>query len=185
MDKRTIIAVVLSVAILFAWQYFFSPKMSEQQKPQAGAPQGQVQGGAPAQPSQAGAKGPQIAPVQVPGQAPAAGAQAPAAGQPVPAAQPPIPGVQAAAEPKAAAQSKPARKITVETPTMTVTLTDIGEASRTCASRNTRKPWTARKARSHPEYSAVPLSPHRLDDSRRPGWGRRRRLHPGPGRLHR
>ncbi len=126
MDKRTIIAVVLSVAILFAWQYFFSPKMSEQQKPQAGAPQGQVQGGAPAQPSQAGAKGPQIAPVQVPGQAPAAGAQAPAAGQPVPAAQPPIPGVQAAAEPKAAAQSKPARKITVETPTMTVTLTDIG-----------------------------------------------------------
>jgi YidC/Oxa1 family membrane protein insertase len=115
MDKRTIIAVVLSVAILLAWQYFFVPKVSEQQKPHTAAQQGQPQAVAPAQPAeqqQAGAKGPQIAPVQVPQQATAAG-------------QPAIPGGQAAA-PQAAATVKPAKRITVETPKMTVTLTDIG-----------------------------------------------------------
>ncbi len=103
MDKRTIIAVVLSVAILFAWQYWFSPKPGEQQKP--AAVQGQTQAAAPAQP-QAAAQGQQAAPQvsAIPG-------------------QPAIPG---AAAPKSTALMRPAKKITVETPIMTVKLTDIG-----------------------------------------------------------
>ena len=105
MDKRTIIAVVLSVAILFAWQYWFSPKPGEQQKPQAATAQGQTQATAPSQP-QAAAPGQQAAP-QVPA---------------IPG-QPAIPG---AAAPKSTALMRPAKKITVETPIMTVKLTDIG-----------------------------------------------------------
>lgn len=112
MDKRTIIAVVLSMIILFAWQYYFAPKTNEQ----AGRQGSQTQE-AKGQPTKTqGGPGPEAS---KPG--PAATSEAPKA--PAQAA----PGLPTGVElPAAAARSRTAKKITVDTPKMKVTLTDIG-----------------------------------------------------------
>jgi YidC/Oxa1 family membrane protein insertase len=102
MEKRTVVALVLTMAVIFAWQFFFTP---QQQAPTKGAP---------AQAQQ------QVPQTQTPTQAPA-----PAAGQ---TATPPVPaGATApASAPVTPVVLKSTKQIIVDTPKMTVTFGDLG-----------------------------------------------------------
>ena len=98
MEKRTLLAVVLSIMILFAWQHFFTPKAPGQPSPQTA--QSEKQGGQET--------------------APGTGAPtAPGLTQSGPMAAEPGQSAFAAA-------ATPARTITVDTPKMTIALTDLG-----------------------------------------------------------
>ncbi|MGD0229894.1 MAG: membrane protein insertase YidC [Syntrophorhabdales bacterium] len=58
MEKRTIIAVVLSIGILFVWQYLFTPKTTHQPTGQGGV-QSPARGGGTSNPAQGQAASPQ------------------------------------------------------------------------------------------------------------------------------
>jgi len=99
MEKRTIIAVVLIVFLLIAWQYLMPPAKTP---PPGGGqkPSGQAQG--PVGPAPGAEKGPAASTEGTQGAVPPAGAAAPTIEQ------------------------KPTRLITVDTPKLKITLSDLG-----------------------------------------------------------
>lgn len=107
MEKRTVIAIVLTILILFLWQFYLSPKKPTsppQTETQTGTqqPSGQT---APTAPSQA---------------------QAPAAGQLAPGQQAGTQTTQAAPAAMPAATLKSTRQIVVDTPKFRVIFGDLG-----------------------------------------------------------
>src|SRR5208282_6767786 len=98
MEKRALIAIVVSMVILFAWQYYFSPKT-------------------PQQATQAQGSHPQTAQTQKQeGETRIAPGEPAAAGQLAPSAMPQT----------SVLLKTPAKLVTVDTSKMTVTLGDLG-----------------------------------------------------------
>lgn len=107
MEKRTVIAIVLTILILFLWQFYLSPKKPDT-VPQTG-PQAGSEGSA--------------------GQAtPAVPAQTPAKGQGAPGQQVPTQATPAAAATAPTTVLKSTKQITVDTPKFKVTFGDLGGA---------------------------------------------------------